>query len=74
MNNRYDLTLIRNTLITEDGKEVTTYGVSYTQKNRTITVRHLSTKKNEVDFFINSLLSSDGSISLIDDLLEDFIS
>ena len=74
MSNKYDLTIIRNTFTTEDGREIKTYGVSYTQGKRTITVRHLSTKRSEVEFFVNSILSSDGSLSLMDDLLEDFVS
>ncbi len=70
----HDLRLVRNTIEDEDGRSVVTYGVSYTQGERTITVRHLSTKKSEVEFFIASLTNSEGSLSLMDDLLEDFIS
>ena len=74
MDASYDLTLIRNTLETEDGTEVTTYGVSYVSNGRTITLRHLSTKRSEVEFFISALINGGGSLSLMDDLIEDFVS
>lgn len=74
MSSKYNLTLIRNTLETEDGKEVTTYGISYTHLSRTINLRHLSTKRSEVEFFIQAITNGGGSLSAIDDLLEDFIS
>ena len=72
--NRHDITLIRNILEDEDGNEITTYGVQYTVNERVYTVRHMSTKRVEVETFIACLINTDDSLSSMDDLLEDFVS
>ena len=74
MNRNYELTLIKNTILDENGREIASYGITYADKDHTITVRHLSTKRSDVEFFIAALSRSSGSLSLIDDLLEDFVS
>ena len=73
MQKDYDITLIRNIYTDEDGREKTTYGLEYTDKSRTITVKHLSTHRSDVEFLI-SALQKDGIISALDDILEDFVS
>jgi len=74
MSNDHDITLIRNTFEDEDGNSVVTYGVRYTVNDRVYTVRHMSTKRYEVEAFIACLIDTDDSLSAIDDLLEDFVS
>ena len=52
MNRNYEIALIKNTILDENGREIASYGISYTDKDRTITVRHLSTKRSDVEFFM----------------------
>lgn len=71
---KHDITLLRSTVEDEDGNPVTTYGLSCNLKGRNIAIRDLSTKRSDVEIFISNLINGGGSLSLLDDLLEDFVS
>lgn len=72
--NVYNISLIKGSVKDDEGKPIPTYGIYYTANGRTYTVRDLSTKRCEVELFINNLISGGVYLSLMDDLIEDFVS
>ena len=71
---KHNITLIRGSVLDENGNSVTTYGLYYRSGNHTYTVRDLSTKRCDVELFIHNLINDNTSLSAIEDIVEDFIS